>query len=154
MEGENFHIGNDFGWIWCRRSSDRTPEMDIHLRMRMKRIVLWLPRWGRGRGRNSILNLSPIMARSRTCPRWSVFIVTSMGISLLIVHKRRIKRRLLDLQLVRPFPRNLSLNFHWSHAWCPMHWDLCGIWIVVLPSTWWKIRNFLVTWRRNISRCI
>ena len=21
------------------------------------------------------------------------------------------------------------------HAWCQVHWDLCGIWIVVLPFT-------------------
>ena len=39
------------------------------LRMRMKRSLLWLPRRGKGRGRNSILNLSPRMARSKTCPR-------------------------------------------------------------------------------------
>ena len=63
MEGKNFQIVNDCGRIWCRRSSDETPKMDLHLRMMTKRIVLWLPRQGKGRGRNSTQNLS-LKARS------------------------------------------------------------------------------------------
>jgi hypothetical protein len=63
MEGKNFQIGNDYGRIWCRRNLGGTPEMDLHQSMMMKRIVLWLPRKGKGRGRNSIQNMS-LKARS------------------------------------------------------------------------------------------
>jgi hypothetical protein len=68
MEGKIFQIGNDYGRIWCRRSSGGTPEMALHQRMMMKRIVLWLPRQGKGRGRNSIQNPS-LKARSWICPK-------------------------------------------------------------------------------------
>ena len=45
------------------------PEMNLHLKMKMKKIFLWLPRQIRGKERNSIPNLSLVkMARSATCP--------------------------------------------------------------------------------------
>lgn len=67
MEGKILLIVNDCGWIWCRRSSNRALEMDLHLIMKMKKIVLWLPSQRRERGRNSIPSPSPRMERSRTC---------------------------------------------------------------------------------------
>ena len=48
----------------------------------------------KGKGRNFIQNLS-LKSRSWICPKWSVFIVTNMGISLLTVLRRGRTRRLL-----------------------------------------------------------
>ena len=68
--------------------------------MKMKRIALWLPKQGKGRGIN-ILKNPKLKERSRICPKWSVFTVTSMEILPLTVHRRRRISRLLDLQLER-----------------------------------------------------
>ena len=68
-DGKNLWIGNDCGRIWYRRSSGGTPEMDLHLRMNMKNIVLWLPRKIWGKEINPIPNLSlENNKRSVTCP--------------------------------------------------------------------------------------
>ena len=69
MEGKSFQIGNDFGQIWCKKTSKGIPEMDLHLRMKMNKTVLWLPRKRRGKEINFTPNQSPVkMARSVTCP--------------------------------------------------------------------------------------
>ena len=60
MEGKSYHVGNDFGRIWCKKDLGRIPGMDLHLRQMMNKIALWLIRQRSGRERNPIPNLRPV----------------------------------------------------------------------------------------------
>jgi hypothetical protein len=58
MGGRSYQIGSNFGRIWHKKSLGGIPGMEPHPREMMRKIVLWLVRQRRGRGRSPLLNLS------------------------------------------------------------------------------------------------
>lgn len=92
--------------------------MRIHPSARMKKILHWLERKIREKGRNLNPNQNPIKGKiRRICPKLNAFIVMNSSTMPQSFHTKRQERRPQEEERVKPWLHKSRFNLPSLHAW-------------------------------------